>query len=64
MPIMAAFAAGEVELLDEDFDGLGTVAEWYAYDNFEAQAALPARPSDPELDEIIGRLEARWRTEI
>jgi hypothetical protein len=64
MSKMTAFVAREHELLDEDFDGFGSAEEWDAYDEFEAQAALPARPFDPELEAIIGRLEARWRSEI
>lgn len=61
---MTAFVAGEHELLDEEFDGFDSVEEWDAYDDFEAQSALPARPFDPEIEAIIVQLESRWRGEV
>lgn len=53
--------------IDDDFAGFDTLEEWEAYDRFtDADAAeLPEpTPIDPEMEEILTRLEAEWRSRL
>lgn len=52
--------------IDDDFAGFDTLEDWDAYDRFkDDDAELPEpTPIDPELDEILTRLEAEWRSRL
>ncbi len=53
--------------IDDDFAGFDTLEDWEAYDRFadEHAAELPEpTPIDPEMEEILTRLEAEWRLQM
>jgi hypothetical protein len=58
----------ELSDIDDDFAGFATLEEWDAYDRFndEIDDALlpPPTPIDPELEEVISRLEDEWRSKL
>lgn len=67
LPELGALAA-ELTDIDDDFAGFDTLEEWDAYDRFndEIDDALlpPPTPIDPEMEEILSRLEAEWRSKM
>jgi hypothetical protein len=53
--------------IDDDFAGFDTLDDWDAYDRFtDADAAELPKPTpiDPEMEEILTRLEAEWRSRL
>ncbi len=60
--------AGELTDIDDDFAGFETLEAWDDYDRFndEIDDALlaPATPIDPEMEEILSRLEDEWRSKM
>lgn len=58
----------ELTDIDDDFAGFETLEEWDAYDRFndEIDDALlpPPTPIDPEMEKILTRLEAEWRSKM
>jgi hypothetical protein len=54
--------AGEQLEIDDDFAGFESLEDWDAYDRF-IDDDIPVgdpRPLDPEMEEIISRLEDEW----
>ena len=58
----------ELADIDDDFAGFETLEAWDDYDRFNDEiddALLPSpTPIDPELEEILTRLEAEWRSKM
>ncbi len=54
--------------IDDDFAGFDTLEDWDDYDRFNDDiddALLPSpTPIDPEMEAILSRLEADWRSKM
>lgn len=52
--------------IDDDFAGFDTLEDWDDYDRFiDDDAPLPEpKPIDPEMEAILSRLEAEWRSKM